>query len=435
MMAVECVKLHLMWSAVSLSVCVRACVHAWDVCMAVTTVNSAQYSDWAGFLASLQTHQPPIRMMVYLNPMLRNLSSIPGLAHYYFQEAAAKGYFVHNADGSVFISYAGAGLIDFTNPAAWSWYKSLIQNNVLRYGTAMAGWMADFGENLPPQAKLYDGTDAASRHNEFPLLWQRLNAEAIAELNRTNDVVYFCRSASLGSQRFTPLFWLGDQLTTWDHFDGLQSAIMGMLHAGLSGYTMTHSDTGGYTGLDQSLGAFGHLKYNRTKELFLRWCEFSAFTAAYRTHAGNIPDNNVQFWTDADTMNQFARFAKVYASLDQYRQVLMPDVTERGWPLARPMFLHFPDDPVTWTLGLQYLLGPDLLVAPVTTEGDVSVRVYFPNVALARWVAVFDPAHTVYASGWKTVPAPIGQPAVFIREGTQTTVSILAALRGASVVS
>lgn len=79
-------------------------------------------------------------MMVYLNPLLRNVSSIAGLKHYYFEEAYAKGYFVLDARGDVFISYAGAAMIDLTNPEARAFMQRLIVENVLALG--VSGWMA-----------------------------------------------------------------------------------------------------------------------------------------------------------------------------------------------------------------------------------------------------------------------------------------------------
>jgi alpha-glucosidase (family GH31 glycosyl hydrolase) len=78
-----------------------------------------------------------------------------------------------------------------------------------------------------------------------------------------------------------------------------------MLHAGVSGLTLTHSDLGGYTSLNEVIAGYPLLAINRSKELLLRWCELSAFTAVYRTHAGNLPSLNAQFWTDADTLAQF----------------------------------------------------------------------------------------------------------------------------------
>ena len=55
--------------------------------------------------------------------------------------------------------------------------------------------------------------------------------------------------------RYSPLFWLGDQMTTWDAHDGIASALTATLSGGMSGFALTHSDVGGYTGVDLKLGS------------------------------------------------------------------------------------------------------------------------------------------------------------------------------------
>ena len=75
----------------------------------------------------------------------------------------------------------------------------------------------------------------------------------VCMLLQASNIVYFMRSASNLSPGLSRLFWLGDQLVTWDHYDGLQTAIIGMLSSGLSGFSLMHSDTGGYTTLDVSI--------------------------------------------------------------------------------------------------------------------------------------------------------------------------------------
>ncbi len=129
-----------------------------------------------------------------------------------------------------------------------------------------------------------------------------------------------------------------------------------------------------------------------------------------------------------------SRFATVYAAWHDLRQQLMTDVVERGWPLVRPLFLHFGADAATWTIGLQYLIGEEMMVAPVVTQGAVSVRVYF-LIGAGPWTAVFDPAKTVYATpGWVEVDAPIGRPAVFVRTGSTTGARFVRTLRERGVI-
>jgi alpha-glucosidase len=138
-------------------------------------------------------------------------------------------------------------MVDLTNPSAWHWYKDIIINNMLSSGGYHAapvdGWMADFGESVPLNAWLFNSSvDPQYFHTIYPQLWAQLNAEAIKEVNRTGDVVFFTRSESSQSPQFSTLFWLGDQLVTWDGCDGLQTAITGMLSSAVSGFSLTHSD-------------------------------------------------------------------------------------------------------------------------------------------------------------------------------------------------
>lgn len=77
------------------------------------------------------------------------------------------------------------------------------------------------------------------------------------------------RSAFLGSPGHSRVYWLGDQLATWDMFDGLASAVTGLLSSGLSGMALTHSDLGGYTSLSIDINGTEY-KYIRSKEVGAR---------------------------------------------------------------------------------------------------------------------------------------------------------------------
>lgn len=125
--------------------------------------------------------------------------------------------------------------------------------------TGVCGWMCDFGESLPLDAALKSGQDSHKFHSLYPSFWGQLNADAVSAASSTSrgnsslcdadDVVYFMRSGNT-HVNVTRMFWLGDQLVTWDAEDGLATAIIGMLSEGISGYSLTHSDIGGYTAID-----------------------------------------------------------------------------------------------------------------------------------------------------------------------------------------
>jgi alpha-glucosidase len=273
--------------------------------------------------------------------------------------------------------------------------------------------MADFGEGLPYDAVLSSGADPKSYHNRYAEEWARVNREAIREANREEDVVFFNRSGYSKSPGHATLFWLGDQLVSWDEHDGIKSAVTGLLSSGLSGYAFEHSDIGGYTAIDGPL-----LEYHRSKELLMRWTELGAFTVVFRTHEGNRPGVNYQIYSDEETLRHFDRLAEVYAAWKPYRMQLVNEAAETGLPVVRHPFIHYPDDPEVYGLDYQFMVGPDLMMAPVLDPGEETVEVYLPA---GRWVHAW--SGKVYGSTerglYETVPAPIGEPAVFYKKGAE----------------
>ncbi len=187
----------------------------------------------------------------------------------------------------------------------------------------------------------------------------------------------------------------------------------GLLSSGLSGYSLQHSDIGGYTAIDHPL-----LKYHRSKELLMRWTELAAFTVVFRTHEGNRPEVNHQVYSDKETLRHFSRLAKVYASWKPYRMELVQEAAETGLPVVRHPFVHYPRDPAVYGLDHQFMVGSEFMVAPVLDPGEDAVEVYLPA---GRWVHLW--SGRVYGSEegglYERVDAPIGEPAVFYREGSE----------------
>ncbi|WP_165958813.1 TIM-barrel domain-containing protein [Actinomadura sp. KC345] len=193
-------------------------------------------------------------MLTYVNPFLVDPSGKPGgVPRNLFAEARDRGYLVARADGSPYMldqSEFSAAMVDFTNPAARDWYARAIATEVA--GAGADGWMADFGEALPFDARLHAGSPA-DLHNRRPVEWAKVNRRACALAGKP-DCLSFMRAAYTGSPAHAPLFWAGDQLVGWDAQDGLASALHGMLSAGVSGMTLNHTDIGGYTAVDTPLG-------------------------------------------------------------------------------------------------------------------------------------------------------------------------------------
>jgi alpha-glucosidase (family GH31 glycosyl hydrolase) len=353
-----------------------------------------------------------IRLMTYINPFL--CDDVKNHRRNLFEEAAGKGYLVKNREGEPYtirISSFSAALVDLTNPEARTWIKNIIDDELI--GNGASGWMADFGEGLPYDAVLHSGADPKSYHNRYAEEWAEVNREAIREAGCEDDIVFFNRSGYTKSPRYSTLFWLGDQLVNWGEHDGIKSAVTGLLSSGLSGYSLEHSDIGGYTAIDSP-----PFTYHRSKELLLRWIELGAFTSVFRTHEGNIPEVNHQIYSDEDTLKHFVRFAKIYAAWKPYRMDLVEEASESGLPVVRHPFIHYPNDPEVLGLNYQFMVGQEFMVAPVLDPGEDTVEVYFPP---GLWVHLWtgktygSPERGVYES----VPAPIGEPAVFYKEGSE----------------
>jgi alpha-glucosidase len=370
------------------------------------------YPDWGSLRESLEERN--IRLMTYINPFLcDDVAQKKNHRRNLFEEAARNGYLVQNQRGEPYritISSFSAVLVDLTNPEARIWIKDIIKEELI--GNGSSGWMADFGEGLPYDAVLFSGADPKRYHDRYAEEWARVNREAIDEAGRGDDIVFFNRSGYTKSPRYSTLFWVGDQLVDWDEHDGIKSAVTGLLSSGLSGYSLEHSDIGGYTAIDNPL-----LEYHRSKELLLRWIELGAFTTVFRTHEGNIPEINHQIYSDKETLRHFARFAKIYAAWKPYRMELVKEASETGLPVVRHPFIHYPNDPEVFGIDYQYMVGTELMVAPVLDPGADAVSVYLPA---GKWIHLWTGERhgSAHSGVYETVPAPIGEPVVFYKEGS-----------------
>ncbi|HKH81197.1 MAG TPA: alpha-glucosidase, partial [Methylovirgula sp.] len=148
---------------------------------------------------------------------------------------------------------------------------------------------------------------------------------------------------------------------------------------------------------------------------------------------GLDPSIEAQFDTTPANMAHLARFAKVYKGLAAYRKGLVAEAPERGYPVVRHLFLHYPDDPNTHALRYQFLLGPDLLVAPVLDKGADTVDVYFPVGSV--WTDLWTGVQAGETGDWNTMPAPLGKPAVFLRKGAASADQIVSGLKSVGVLT
>ena len=386
-------------------------------------------SEYPGFKDYVhQLLQRNVRTMIYISPFLGNSPGHDDL----FLTARKNDYLVKTAAGTPYLISNGAfsaGLIDLSNPEARNWYESIIHTNMIT-ATGASGWMADFGEALPFDAKLHNNAPTSYWHNHFTEAWAALNREAIMKENNSGDFVFFNRSGFTQSPGQSTLFWLGDQRQTWDQYDGIKTALVGMLSGGMSGFSLMHSDIGGYNAFTDTV--FGHgFTIARSKELLMRWEELNIFNAVFRTHDGLNPAVSAQPYTDNETLSHFARSTKMFKALSFYRKQLVQEAAENGYPIVRHPFVQFPEDANTYSLRYQFMYGSEFMVAPVLDQGKSSVKLYLPK---GSWVNLWTGETILNTTGkWVTANAPIGKPAMFYQRGSKVAKQFIDSLLSAGI--
>ena len=357
--------------------------------------NASRYPELPKHITALAAQG--IRFLGYVNPYL----AVDGPL---YAEAVAQGFLALRQDTdepyAVDFGEFDAAVVDFTNPAAAEWFSDrIIGQEMLDFG--ISGWMADFGEYLPTDVRLFDGSDPMEAHNRWPVLWAKVNADAIASRGKTGEATFFMRAGFTGVQAYCPLLWAGDQCVDFSRHDGINTVITGALSSGLLGNAYHHSDLGGYTSLHGIV---------RSADLMHRWIDLAAFAPVMRSHEGNRPADNLQIDSSPEILSHFARMSKVHARLAPYVRTLSNEAVATGLPLQRPLFLHY-NDPAYHDLQDQYLYGADLLVAPVVEADKASRDVILPD---GEWLHLW--SGDSFVSGAHTIHAPHGEPPVFYRK-------------------
>ncbi len=303
--------------------------------------------------------------------------------HPVFDQLSANGWLVKHADGTPYTVLDppyNAGMVDFTNPDAVTWYQQQMQQAL---DDGWDGWMYDFAEYIPTDAVFSNGMGGMEGHNLYPLLYQKA-VHDLMEQQRPGDYLIFVRSGYAGPAPFgmagtgglVPMVWAGDESTDFDRADGLPAALTAALNAGMSGIPLWGSDISGY-----------HYIYNPPpdKELYIRWTELGAFSADMHDEnegSGNGPASvRWQIWDDQETLDTYIKYAGLKTQMLPYVKLAVKDARDHGWPVMRHLFLDHPQDPRTWTITDEYMYGDSLLVAPVVARGQTSRSVYLPDSA------------------------------------------------------
>lgn len=318
-----------------------------------------------------------------------------------YQEAAEAGYFLRDEQGEpIAANFHGPppdgtihALLDFTNLAARAWWQDQ-HRHWLRAGVAV--FKTDFGEGVPLEARANNGMTGYELHNLFPLLYNAAVHEVITQETGRPGMVWG-RSGWAGTQRY-PAQWGGDPKTdVWS----MASSLRGGLSMALSAPGIWGHDIGGFYGPPPS------------PELYIRWTQFGMFSPLTRAH-GTTPREPWEFGEEA--LRIFRRYAKLRTRLNPYLYTMAWEAHAHGLPMIRPLLLAFPDDPMTAHIDDTYLLGSDLLVAPIFSEAHepVARQLYLPD---GEWVD-FWTDERITGGRFITRIAPLDTIPVYVRSGT-----------------
>ncbi len=290
-----------------------------------------------------------------------------------WKETAPKGYLVKKQDGAIYefsnVKQKPAGMIDLTNAAAKQFVTDKLKANL---ALGVDGWMGDYGEWLPLDSKLADGSDPWTSHNLYPQQWGEAQRAALGEGNRA---LTFMRSGWLRATPLPDVVWAGDQATDLSLDDGLPTVVPMGLGLSIAGVSTYGSDIAGYQVA---------LRAPTNKETFFRWTELGAFTPVMRTHHGTQPLKNWNLASDAETTAHFRKYAILHQQLTPYFELLAKEAHDTGISIMRHLAVEFPSDGKAWTVGDEFMLGSSILVAPITLKGQTKRDVYLPTAS--EWV-------------------------------------------------
>jgi alpha-D-xyloside xylohydrolase len=355
--------------------------------------DAERYPDPAGFVKKLRSLGIRLNLWEYSYLSTRNPL---------FNELSEKGYLLKNPDGTPYIHrwfpwpydkslpyLMPSGIIDFTNPDAYNWYRD--QHKQL-YEIGVSVMKTDYGEAVPKEVLAFNGDKGERLHNVYTSLYNRCVYEA-AEMYSQDEPMVWGRASWAGGQRY-PMQWGGDPQSDWE---GLAASIRGGQAWGMSGGPFYAHDVGGF--------AIG----NPEPELFVRWAQAGIMASHTRFHGiGEREPWAYGEETEAIIRNWLAwRYQMI-----PYLQGCAMQANETGMPVMRSMVLAFPEERMTWQFDQQYMLGDSLFVAPVVVPGG-EVRYYLPE---GNW---FDIWNETWVEGGRLMEEtmPLDRIPIFGREG------------------
>jgi alpha-D-xyloside xylohydrolase len=331
-----------------------------------------------------------VRLCLWVQPWVPAISDqfAPGLA---------AGAFALKPDGSPYLydpTIPGrarpSGVVDFSSPTGREWYISKILGLIEQ---GVSAFKTDFGEAIPEDAVFANGMTGREMHNLYPLLYHQAFYEAFERSGRAGDLVCWGRAGWAGIQRY-PVGWSGDMLC---NFESMVCTLWGGLSYSLSGVPFWSHDIGGFQG-------------DTNPELYARWAQWGLLCSHSRGHGTTAREP----WSQGDqVLSIFKRFAELRYRLISYLHSYAHVASATGMPVLRPLALEFPDDPTSLGVDLQYLLGGELLVAPVFEAGATRRKVYLPP---GTWYDYWT-ERPVVGGRWTDADAPLERLPLYVKAG------------------
>lgn len=331
-----------------------------------------------------------------------------------------KNVFVKNPDGTDLIRNVWAKesvFPDFTDARARAWFASFYRTHL---NEGVAGFWTDMNEPATlmtdktekPEivhhpAKTFpvdtthtgDGMPDTHRryHNVYGMQMARATHEAIKKFEPDKRPFVLTRAGFAGVQRFAAV-WTGDNYSSWDH---LQLSIPMLANLSVSGVPFVGADAGGFAEMPSG-------------ELYTRWLQAAALTPFLRSHSVGWVGNK-EPWAFGDEFTKINRQTiELRYQFLPYLYTLFYQHERSGQPVMRPLWYEFPNDKQTYLINDEYLVGSDVLVAPVVREGMRTRGIYLP--VGAEWIDWWT-GERIESGKIHYLQTPLERVPIFVRVG------------------
>ena len=288
------------------------------------------------------------------------INSYIGQESVLFNEGMEKGYFIKRTNGQVWqwdMWQPGMAIVDFTNPEAYQWFQSKLE---VLLDMGVDCFKTDFGERIPSEGVVYhDGSDPKKMHNYYTYLYNKCVYELLERKRGKGQAVLFARSATVGGQKF-PVHWGGD---CWSDYESMEESLRGGLSLLMSGFGFWAHDIGGF-------------ENTSTADVYKRWVAFGLLSSHSRLHGSS--SYRVPWVYDDEAVDVVRFFTRLKARLMPYLYKTAIETSVTGVPTMRSMVLEYTEDKTCHYVDKQYMLGDNLLVAPIFNDQSMA-EYYLPK--------------------------------------------------------